>query len=352
MSGKLQAASYKLEAVRLQLEAFWPILPVDGIVLYRLPILTQKKLSAVVVCYRDEGNIRALYERLKNVLSGITPDWEVLYVNDCSPDNSEKILRELSASDLRLTVINQSRNFGAQAAFTAGMVHSLGDAVVLMDGDLQDPPELIPSFVEKWLQGHDVVYGIRRKRERSMSKLNQWLYHRFYVLFNRLSYVKMPMDAGEFSLIDRKAVDWMNSLPERDRLMRGLRAWVGFRQTGVEYVRPERFSGPSTNSFFKNLRWARKAIFSFSYVPLEWVSYLAATVMLLSLVAMLFYIVTFFLFPNVPHGITTVFVLVLFLGSIQLLSISIIAEYIGRIFEETKQRPRYITREILNDHRK
>ena len=315
-------------------------------------MLTQKKLSAVVVCYRDEGNIRALYERLSKVLSGITPDFEIIYVNDCSPDGSEPILRDLASKDQRLTVISQSRNFGAQAAFTAGMVQALGDAVILMDGDLQDPPELITQFVEKWLKGSEVVYGIRRKRERSMSKLNQWLYHQFYVLFNRLSYVKMPMDAGEFSLIDRKAVDWMNSLPERDRLMRGLRAWVGFKQTGVEYVRPERFSGPSTNSFFKNLRWARKAIFSFSYVPLEWVSYLAAAVMLISLIGMLIYIVSFFMFPNVPRGITTVFVLVLFLGSVQLLSVSIIAEYIGRIFEETKQRPRYITREIINDHRK
>jgi dolichol-phosphate mannosyltransferase len=315
-------------------------------------MLTQKKLSAVVVCYRDEGNIRALYERLSKVLARITPNWEILYVNDCSPDNSETILRELAAKDPHLTVINQSRNFGAQAAFTAGMVQALGDAVILMDGDLQDPPELIEQFVEKWLLGYEVVYGIRRRREKSMSRLNQWLYHQFYVLFHRLSYVKMPMDAGEFSLIDRKAVEWMNALPERDRLMRGLRAWVGFKQTGVEYVRPERYWGTSTNSLFKNLRWARKAIFSFSYVPLEWVSYLAAVVMLLSLCGMLFYIVSFFVFPNVPRGITTVFVLVLFLGSVQLFAISIIAEYIGRIFEETKQRPRYITREIINDHRK
>jgi dolichol-phosphate mannosyltransferase len=162
----------------------------------------------------------------------------------------------------------------------------------------------------------------------------------------------MPQDAGEFSLIDRRAVDWMNTLPERDRLMRGLRAWVGFRQVGVPYVRPERFSGTSTNSFWKNLRWARKAIFSFSYAPLEWVSYLAALVMLLSIVGMFFYVATFFFYPDIPRGITTVFVLVLFLGSVQLLSISVIAEYIGRIFEETKQRPRYITREIINDHRK
>jgi polyisoprenyl-phosphate glycosyltransferase len=260
-------------------------------------------------------------------------------------------LREIAAKDPRVTVIIQSRNFGAQAAFTAGMVQSTGDAVILMDGDLQDPPELIPEFVAKWNEGYDVVYGIRRRREKSMGRLTQWLYHMFYVVFQKLSYVKIPTDAGEFSLIDRKAVDWINVLPERDRLLRGLRAWVGFRQTGVEYVRPERYSGTSTNSLWKNLRWARKAVFSFSYAPLEWVSTLAAVTMLLSCIGILFYVGAFFLAPGAPSGITTIFVLVLFLGSVQLLSISIIAEYIGRIFEETKGRPRYITREILNDHR-
>lgn len=314
-------------------------------------MLTNRSLSVVVVCYRDEGNIRALYARLAAALEQITPHWEILYVNDASPDGSEGILRELAAADPRLTVINQARNFGAQAAFTAGMVQSNGDGVVLMDGDLQDPPELIQEFVKQWLEGAEVVYGIRHQRERSMGSVNQWLYHQFYVLFRRLSYVKMPLDAGEFSLMDRVVVNWVNALPERDRLLRGLRAWVGFRQVGVEYVRPERYSGTSTNSFFKNLRWARKAIFSFSYAPLEWVSYLAALTMLLSLVGMVFYMASFFLLPDVPRGLTTVFVLVLFLGSVQLLSISIIAEYVGRIFEETKQRPRYITREILNDHR-
>lgn len=315
-------------------------------------MLTQKMLSAVVVCYRDEGNIRALYERLSAAFKAITPHYEIIYVNDASPDGSAAILNELAAQDHHLTVIHQARNFGAQAAFTAGMVQSIGDAVILMDGDLQDPPELIADFVKKWEEGFEVVYGIRRKREKSMGQMNEWLYHQFYVLFRNLSYVKMPTDAGEFSLMDRVVVDWINTLPERDRLLRGLRAWVGFRQTGVEYIRPERYSGVSTNSFFKNLRWARKAIFSFSYMPLEWVSYLAALVMCVSLAGIVFYIASFFFMPNVPQGITTVFVLVLFLGSVQLLTISIIAEYVGRIFEETKGRPRYITREILNDHRK
>lgn len=314
-------------------------------------MLTEKKISAVVVCYRDAGNVKALYERLTKALRLLTSDYEILYVNDASPDDSATILNALATKDPKLTVIHQSRNFGAQAAFTAGMAQSLGDAVILMDGDLQDPPELIADFVRKWQEGYEVVYGIRRRREKSMGKINQWLYHQFYVLFHRLAYVAVPEDAGEFSLLDRRVVDAMNALPERDRLLRGLRAWVGFRQIGVEYVRPERFSGRSTNSFWRNLRWARKAIFSFSYTPLEWISYLAGFITCCSLFGMLYYIVSFFLYPDAPRGITTVFVLVLFLGGIQLLSLSVIAEYIARIFEETKQRPRYITRQIVNDHR-
>lgn len=315
-------------------------------------MLTQKMLSAVVVCYRDEPSIRALYERLTTTLQAITPDYEIIYVNDASPDNSAEILYELCERDPRLTVVHHSRNFGAQAAFTSGMLQAKGDAVILMDGDLQDPPELITEFMHHWNDGVDVVYGVRRRREKSLGKINEWLYHLFYLIFQRLSYVKAPADAGEFSLLDRRVVDWMNALPERDRLIRGLRAWVGFRQTGIDYVRPERFAGVSTNSFWKNLRWAKKAIFSFSYAPLEWISLLAGCTVLLSLVGLLFYFVSFFLYPDAPRGITTMYVLVLFFASVQLLSLSIIAEYIGRIFEEVKQRPRAIVREVWNDHRK
>lgn len=315
-------------------------------------MLTEKMLSAVVLCYHDAGSIHALYKRLTETLQSVTSSYEIIYVNDASPDESADILNALAAKDQRLTVLHQARNFGPHASFTAGMVQAMGDAIIIMDGDLQDPPELIVEFTKKWQEGWDVVYGIRRKRERSMGKLNELLYHLFYITMSSLSYVRMPLDAGEFSLMDRRVVDWINRLPERDRLIRGLRAWVGFRQTGIPYARPERYAGKSTNYFFKNTKWARKAICSFSYAPLEWVSYIAAFVTLLSLTGILFYIATFFYYPNVPRGLTTIFVLVLFLGSIQLLSLSVIAEYISRIFEETKQRPRYITREIVNDHRK
>ncbi|MDO8522608.1 MAG: glycosyltransferase family 2 protein [bacterium] len=316
-------------------------------------MLTNKLISAVVVCYGDEGNIRALYHRLTAALSGITSRWEIIYVNDASPDNSEAILQELAAKDSHLTLINHSRNFGAQAAFTSGMVQAKGDAIVLMDGDLQDPPELIEQFVQKWLLGYRVVYGVRRRREQSMGKFKQWLYHLFYVFFSKTAYISVPQDAGEFSLMDRVVVDHMNALPERDRFLRGLRAWVGYKSCGISYVRPERYDGRpsvSTRGLISAFRWARKAIFSFSYKPLEWVTHIAIVAMLLAVVGIGVY-ATLFFFTDAPRGISTVLILILFFAAIQLLTLAIMGEYIGRIFEEVKGRPRYIIRDIVNDHR-
>lgn len=316
-------------------------------------MLTNKLISAVVVCYGDEGNIRALYERLAKALSGITDAWEIIYVNDASPDNSEAILQELAAKDPHLTLINHSRNFGAQAAFTSGMIQAKGDAVVLMDGDLQDPPELIEEFVKKWLEGYKVVYGVRRRREQSMGKFKQWLYHLFYVFFSKTAYISIPQDAGEFSLMDRVVVDHMNALPERDRFLRGLRAWVGYKSCGIPYVRPERYDGRpsvSTRGLISAFRWARKAIFSFSYKPLEWVTHIAILATLLATFGIIVY-VAFFFISDAPRGFSTVYILILFFASIQLLTLAIMGEYIGRIFEEVKGRPRFIIRDIVNDHR-
>lgn len=308
-------------------------------------------ISVVVTCYRDEGNIPEMHRRLTKVLTEANFDYEIIFVNDGSPDNSESILRDIAARDSKTTVILQARNFGAQNAFTAGMEQSLGDVVVIMDGDLQDPPELIPEFVKKWREGYKVVYGIRRKREKSMGELKSWIYHMFYVVFNKISYMKVPEDAGEFSLMDRRVVNTINAMPERDRLLRGLRAWVGFRQIGVKYERPERFWGKSTNSLVASTKWARKAIFSFSYAPMELVSRLAFLVMFLALAGIIIYIISF-LTKGAPAGFTTLMMAVLFLGAIQLLALAIIGEYLARVFEETKQRPRYVTKEILNNHRK
>ncbi len=226
---------------------------------------------------------------------------------------------------------------------------STGDAVALMDGDLQDPPEIIPKFYEKWMGGFEVVYGRRIKRETSL--LLNILYKTFYRLFRKVSYINIPVDAGDFSLMDRKVVKELLALPETDQFLRGLRAWVGFKQTGVDYVRPERMFGASTNNWRKNVWWAKKAIFSFSFAPLELMTYVGFTLTGISFVALIAQVIARLLYPDIPHGITTVIVLVLFFGGIQLLAISFVGEYISKIFEETKKRPKFIRKKIQKGER-
>jgi len=310
--------------------------------------LTDKKLSVVVACYRDAGTIHALYGRLRAVLERITSRFEILYVNDASPDNALDILRPLAERDPHLVVITHSRNFGSQAAFTSGMEIATGDAIVLMDGDLQDPPELIEPFVTRWLAGADVVFGERTRRKASLFR--RIAYKVFYRVFRRLSYVNVPLDAGDFALMDRRVAQELSAMPERDRFLRGLRAWVGFHQVSVPYTREQRFSGTTTNSLFDNLRWAKKGIVSLSYAPLEAISYLAFAVVCVALLALGAYVVAYFYF-GAPPGFPTLVVIILFLGALQLLSLSVIAEYLGCIFQEVKQRPKFLVREILNDPR-
>jgi dolichol-phosphate mannosyltransferase len=311
----------------------------------------KKKVSIVIACYRDGQAIPVMHERLVQALEPLGIDFEIIFVNDASPDDAEEVLRGLAARDPRVIAINHSRNFGSQAAFTSGMHLATGDAVVLMDGDLQDPPEIIPKLVEKWREGHDVVYGERVKREATW--FLQIAYKAFYRVFRALSYVRIPTDAGDFSLIDRKVVDAINAMPERDRFVRGLRAWAGFRQVGVPYVRPERMFGVTTNNLIKNIAWARKGIFSFSFAPLEWISYLAGSVTVISVCAIVFYLVAYAINPSrSPTGFMTLLMVSLFLGSVQLLCLSIIGEYVGRVFEEVKQRPHYIVKSIFNPPRR
>jgi dolichol-phosphate mannosyltransferase len=266
-------------------------------------------------------------------------------VNDCSPDNTSEVLQGLVQKDKHVIGIEHSRNFGSQSAFMSGMEMSTGDAVVLLDGDLHDPPELIEDFYKKWNEGYDVVYGQRVKREGN--KLLVRLYKVFYRLFRNLSYVSIPVDAGDFSMMDRKVVDELVKLPETDQFLRGLRAWVGFKQTGVPYTRPERMFGVTTNNWRKNLAWARKAIFSFSYVPLELLTYLGWTLTVLSVIAAIVQITLYFTGTKVPHGITTIIVLILFFGGVNMLAISILGEYQAKILEEVKKRPKFIRRKVF-----
>ncbi len=288
-----------------------------------------------------------MYERLSNTFDRIGVDYEIIFVNDASPDNAKEVLAEIARSDRRVVVVNHSRNFGSQSAFTSGMRIATGDAVVLLDGDLQDPPELIEQFVTKWEQGFDVVYGIRTKRQATMFLRSG--YKLFYRMFRAASYVPMPLDAGDFSLLDRRVVDALNSLPENNRFLRGLRAWVGFRQTGVTYTRPERMFGRTTNSFLRNLGWARKGIFSFSYAPLELITVLAVATIIGSALAAIAVLLVRLVSPHqAPSGLTTAILIVLFLGGVQLACLSIIGSYLAHIYDEVKRRPAFIVESILN----
>ena len=312
--------------------------------------MTQRKISAVIACYRDAQAVPFMHQRLVAVFEKIGVDYEIIFVNDASPDNASLVLADLASRDKHVVVINHSRNFGSQNAFTSGMRIATGDAVVLLDGDLQDPPELIEQFYEKWVSGFDVVYGQRIKRE--ATAFLQVAYKAFYRLFRAASYVPIPLDAGDFSLIDRRVVTVLNSLPENNRFMRGLRAWVGFKQTGVPYVRPERMFGTTTNSMMRNLGWARRAILSFSYVPLDIITWLAFVTVGLSLVGILVQVALRLLRPDLaPTGFTTIIVLVLFVGGIQLLCLSIIGSYQAHIYDEIKARPPFVVESILNDPR-
>lgn len=308
--------------------------------------MARRTISAIIACYKDAQAIPIMAERLVATFQRLDVDYEIIFVNDGSPDDSQQVLERLCATDRRIKAITHSRNYGSQNAFTSGLLRASGDACVLLDGDLQDPPEMIEQFHAKWLEGYDVAFGVRTRRE--MPRLWEFLYKGFYRLFQRLAYIHVPVDAGDFSLMDRKVVEALKRLPERDRFLRGLRAWVGFRQVGVPYVRPERMFGRSTNNLLSNIRWAKKGIFSFSYVPLETISLGALGVSLLAVVAIVLQIIDRILRPDLPRGVSTVIVVCLFLGAVQLFSLAFIAEYIGKIFEEVKQRPLFVVSRLLN----
>ena len=301
-----------------------------------------------------------MYRRLTETFQRIGVDYEIIFVNDCSPDNSAAIIESISANDQKVIGICHSRNFGSQMAFRSGMELSTKASVVLLDGDLQDPPELIEAFHKQWVAGFDVVYGRRVKRE--MVWFQGLMYKAFYRIFAIFSYVQIPHDAGDFSLMSRRVVGWLLTCTERDLFMRGLRAYVGFKQTGVDYLRPERMFGRSTNNFLKNLDWAKKGIFSFSNTPLSILTTLGFALFVISvLMAILVALLKLFIPDVAPRGITTLLISVLLFGSLNLFAIGILGEYVAKILTEVKGRPRLIrsalirygkTSELLPDSRK
>jgi nucleoside-diphosphate-sugar epimerase/glycosyltransferase involved in cell wall biosynthesis len=309
---------------------------------------TVYSVSAVVACYKDNLAIPVMYERLKATFTKLNVDFEIIFVNDCSPDDSEEVIRSLSGNDRRVIGISHSRNFGSQSAFRSGMEVATKNACVLLDGDLQDPPELIEQFVALWREGNDVVYGRRVKREATL--FMQFAYKAFYRVFDYFSYVRIPHDAGDFSLMDKRVVRALLRFPERDLFLRGVRAFAGFRQTGVDYVRPERRFGTSTNNLLKNLGWAKKGILSFSNTPLNMLTFGGVALLVLTALTALLQIGTRLLFPGLaPRGVTTTLLLIMFFGSLNFFGVSVLGEYLAKVFEEVKRRPHFIRRSVIRD---
>ena len=305
------------------------------------------KISVVVPCYNEEGVLRTTHERLSAVCNGMQGlDHELIFVNDGSADQTQQILVELQLCDPHVRVLLLSRNFGHQIAVTAGLEETTGDAVVIIDADLQDPPEVIPEMVRLWREGNDVVYGIRSERE-GESKFKLWTAKVFYRLINRLSETKMPLDAGDFRLLDRRVVEVIKRMPERARFLRGMVSWAGFRQVSITYDRAARHAGESKYPLAKMLNFAMDGIISFSLVPLKlavWTGFLAICIAVLGIIAA---IVDRLMHQDLPRGWASLFVAVLFIGGVQLVSLGIIGEYLGRIYTEVKRRPLYVVQERL-----
>jgi polyisoprenyl-phosphate glycosyltransferase len=316
----------------------------------RDPNARRRSVSALIACYKDAQAIPVMHRRLTDTFRALDIDYEIIFVNDGSPDDSAKVIREISENDPHVIGITHSRNFGSQMAFRSGMELCTKDGVVLLDGDLQDPPELIEQFYRCWEAGWDVVYGRRVKRE--MPLFWGLMYKLFYRIFARFSYIPIPHDAGDFSLMDRRVVGWLLNCPERDLFVRGLRAYVGFRQTGVDYVRPERMFGVSTNNLFKNIEWAKKGIFSFSNTPLTVLTTVGIVAFALSTVLAIVSALLKVLVPSIAaQGATTLQILILMFGSANLFAIGLVGEYVAKIMAEVKGRPRLIRASLIRNGR-
>jgi dolichol-phosphate mannosyltransferase len=304
------------------------------------------KYSLIIPIYNEEETIPELYRRVSDVMDSLDDSVELILINDGSGDRSLKLMRELQERDARVCYISFARNFGHQAAVTAGLNFARGQVIVVLDADLQDPPELIPKMIESWQAGYHVVYAQRtkRKKESWFKRLTAYV---FYRLLQQLADVDIPADTGDFCLMDRQVVDVLNSMPERNRYIRGLRAWIGFRQTAVKFERDPRFAGEVKYTFKKSLALAINSLVSFSKIPLRLSTYLGLFSALIALFMALLVLYWRLQQPESPvTGLATILIAVFFLGSVQLISIGILGEYIGRIYEEVKGRPAYTIAEI------
>lgn len=307
----------------------------------------RKRVAVVVPFLNEEQNLPVLCERIVKVMEGQPEDLEIIFIDDGSTDNSPRWVAEKSKQDPHVKLLRLSRNFGHQIAITAGLDHAQGDAVIIMDADLQDPPEVIPDLLAKWREGFEVVYAVRCSRA-GETWLKKFLATSFYKVFRALAKVNVPMDAGDFRLVDRKVVEALKEVRELHRFMRGLTCWVGFRQGAVYYERAARHAGETKYPVWKSVQLAVDAITSFSGAPLRWVMGLGGGISLMGLVFLIWVIIGRIRHPELARGWASLAALVLFLGGIQLLCIGVIGQYISRIYEEGKKRPLYFLRRDYN----
>jgi len=310
--------------------------------------MTKPTFTIIAPIYNELESIPELYPRIRDVMDQTGEPWELVLVDDGSTDGSTDVIRKLGDNDERVRPVIFARNFGHQIAVTAGMDFSRGDAVVIIDADLQDPPEVILDLISKWREGYQVVYAVREERE-GESWFKKTTASFFYRLINRITDVEIPLDTGDFRLMDHKVVQVMNRMREKHRFPRGMSAWVGFRQIGVQYKRKPRFAGETKYPLKKMIRLALNAITSFSYFPLQLATYIGFISAGLSVLAIPVVAILRLVTGTALFGQATTLVIVLFLGGVQLISLGIIGEYIGRIYDEAKGRPLYIVADAPED---
>jgi polyisoprenyl-phosphate glycosyltransferase len=304
--------------------------------------------SIIAPIYDELENIPELYRRVSEIMNSTSEPWELILVDDGSTDGSTEVIRTLAQEDDCVRPVIFARNFGHQIAITAGWDYARGDAVVIIDADLQDPPELILEMAKKWKEGYEVVYAVRTERE-GESWFKLWTASLFYRLIYRITDVKIPLDTGDFRLMDRKVVDVLKQMRERHRFPRGMSAWVGFKQVGVEYKRAARKAGETKYPFRKMFRLALNAITSFSYFPLQVATFFGFASAGIAIVAIPVVVALRLAGSQFFEGQTTTLISVLFLGGVQLISLGILGEYVGRLYDEAKGRPLYIVREAPKD---
>jgi len=305
----------------------------------------EPEVSVVIPVFNEEANLVELYTRLTAVLDGAASSHEIVFVDDGSRDASVSLIRGFHAEDDRVRLVRLSRNFGHQAALNAGLDQACGQAVIFMDGDLQDPPEVLPQLLDAWHSGAEVAYGVRGRRDAPIIK--RVAYASFYRVYRALAEIDVPLDSGDFALLDKQVADAIRSLPEHQRFLRGLRSWVGFEQVGITYDRPDRYAGEAKYNFRSLLRLAIDGLISFSALPLRLASLLGFATALLGVFYIAFALVARVASGSIPDGWTSIVAIVLVLGGVQLLVIGIMGEYLARVYVESKGRPSHIVREVL-----